>query len=139
MNRRRSKGFFESSNPYLNEQAYANSTVDHSLVGADETMTVSGAVNKSFLLGSIMLCTAAISFYYGSSILTFGGAIAGLIFVIIASFNRERSGLWAPLYAAAEGLFVGGITAYVCLINGRNHFSGGWYNIRYILWYAGYL
>ena len=119
--RSRSRGIFDSSNPYLKEEVF---TRGHSNNGYDvtvdeNTMTVNGAVNKTFLLGAIMLATAAVSFTYPSPILTWGGAIGGLIVVIIASRRMEQSPTWAPLYAALEGLFVGGISAmYASMLDG---------------------
>src|SRR5207237_5396092 len=41
----------------------------------------------------------------------FGGAIAGFILAIITTFAPKASPYTAPLYAAAEGLFLGGISA----------------------------
>ncbi|MDX1479552.1 MAG: Bax inhibitor-1/YccA family protein, partial [Saprospiraceae bacterium] len=61
---------------------------------------------------------AYVGFTYASPVLTWGGAIAGLIIVIIAVFNRKRSALWAPLYAGFEGLFVGGVSAMYATLGG---------------------
>ena len=99
----------DSTNPYLNEAAFANAGGSIALE-EDEKMTVTGAVNKTFMLGVILLAAAAVSFTFPSKVLTWGGAIAGLIIVIIASRNMEKSSTWAPLYAACEGFFVGGIS-----------------------------
>ncbi|MBX2814665.1 MAG: Bax inhibitor-1/YccA family protein [Saprospiraceae bacterium] len=119
---RRKKGFFESSNPYLNEERFASSSAS-SLTGTiDEDagqMTVSGAVNKTFLLGAIMLAAAAFSYTFPSPLLIWGGAIGGLIVVIIASRKMERSPVLAPIYAGLEGFFVGGISAmYASMMDG---------------------
>ena len=72
-------------------------------------MTVSGAVNKSFILMAILLATSIVG--YTNPGLAMVGGIGGLIVVFIAVFNKQRASLWAPIYAALEGLFVGGITA----------------------------
>jgi uncharacterized YccA/Bax inhibitor family protein len=40
-----------------------------------------------------------------------GGAIMGLILVVIATFKPQLSGYLAPGYAVFEGLFIGGISA----------------------------
>lgn len=106
---KRRRGFFESSNPYLNE----NTIQAHSDVAYTEEnkMTVSGAVNKTFFLGAILVAAAGISYTFTSPILTWGGAIGGLIVVIVAARNMQKSATYAPIYAALEGLFVGGITA----------------------------
>ncbi len=105
---RKSRGFFDSSNPYLSEKAFAEAAGP--LVGVEDKMTVNGAVNKSFLLGAVLLASAAVSFTFPSTILTWGGAIAGLIIVFLAARNVEKSATYAPLYAACEGFFVGGIS-----------------------------
>lgn len=40
-----------------------------------------------------------------------GGAVVGLIMVVIAAFKPHLSGYLAPGYAVFEGLFIGGISA----------------------------
>jgi uncharacterized YccA/Bax inhibitor family protein len=80
-------------------------------------MTVSGAVNKSFILGAIMLVTAV--FAYGQTMggsalapaMIWGGAIGGLAMVLFMSFKPHLSPTLAPIYAGLEGLFVGAISA----------------------------
>ena len=74
-------------------------------------MTVQGAINKTFILASIMLVTAWFGFINPNPILIWGGAIAGFIVVIIASRRPQNSPVLAPLYAGLEGLFVGGVSA----------------------------
>ena len=95
------------ASPFFNEQKILDSrTGDYS-----ERMTVNGAVNKTFLLMAILLVTAAYNFEAQNPLLMIGGAIGGLIIVIIAAFRPQNSSILAPLYAALEGLFIGGITA----------------------------
>jgi uncharacterized YccA/Bax inhibitor family protein len=74
-------------------------------------MTVQGAINKTFILASIMLVTAWFGFINPNPILIWGGAIAGFIVVLIASRRPQNSPVLAPLYAGLEGLFVGGVSA----------------------------
>ena len=125
MSRRRS--FFESRNPVMKDKIYqeaAHNVLDANMTQAGiirERMTVQGAINKSLLLGGIMLLTAAISFYSPSPLFMWGGAIGGLIVVVIASFRPQYSPTLAPLYAALEGLFVGAIPRIQ-----RHRFSGGY-------------
>lgn len=112
----RRKGLFRgSSNPMMKEETFrnaANGTLDGDFIQVSgEKMTVQGAINKSFILGSIMLVTAIFGFANPSPLFVWGGAIAGLVVVIIASRKPHLSPKLAPLYAALEGLFVGGITA----------------------------
>lgn len=116
--RTKKRGFFESSNPYLNDDTLLKSSQSIQYVD-QEKMTVSGAVNKTFFLGAIMLATAAVSFTFANPIFTWGGAIAGLVVVFLTARNVEKAPTYAPLYAAFEGLFIGGITAmYASLFDG---------------------
>ncbi len=109
----------------MSEKVYRNASsevldADMTQAGVQEDrMTVSGAVNKSLLLGALMLATAVFSYINPSPLFMWGGAIGGLIVVIIASFKPRYSPTLAPLYAALEGLFVGGISAmYASAFNG---------------------
>ncbi len=114
----RKKGFFQSRNPVMSDRAYhkaASEVLDAGMAQsgqAVERMTVSGAVNKSLLLGALMLATAVFSYANPNPLFMYGGAIGGLIVVLIASFRPKSSPITAPIYAALEGLFVGGISAY---------------------------
>ncbi|WP_320813960.1 Bax inhibitor-1/YccA family protein [Flavobacterium sp.] len=110
---------FESKNPFLGSKAFNNTSknADETLVLQQETMTVSGAINKSFILLLMLLTTACITWWlafngYNPLVLTIGGAIVGLILVLIAAFKPHTSPWVAPGYALFEGLFIGGISAY---------------------------
>ena len=103
------KAFTESANPVLSDDVFAKSA--QGVVSTGKTFTVSSAVNKTAMLFALMLVTAVIGYMNPNPILVWGGAIAALIVVIIAVMKRERSALFAPLYAGFEGLFVGGISA----------------------------
>lgn len=109
------KGMFKSSsNPMFGEKMMnraSEKTLDSDFIQTrGERMTVGGAVNKSLVLGAIMLCTAAIGFTMANPLFMWGGAIVGLIAVVAASFKPEWSIFLAPLYAAVEGLFVGSVS-----------------------------
>lgn len=109
------KGIFKSSsNPMFREktlQRASQDTLDSDFIQTrGDKMTVSGAVNKSLLLGAIMLATATVGYTYASPVLMWGGAILGLIVVVAASFKPQWSTVLAPLYAGLEGLFVGSIS-----------------------------
>jgi uncharacterized YccA/Bax inhibitor family protein len=80
-------------------------------------MTVSGTINKSFILLMLLVATAFITWNlafngYNPIVLTIGGAIVGLILVLISSFKPHLSTYLAPAYALFEGLFIGGISAF---------------------------
>lgn len=110
--------FTKSSNPLLKEEAITRSSRPDTLDGGaivqrseDQAMTVSGAVNKSFIMGALLLLTALYSYGNPSPLFLWGGAIGGLVLVLIMSFKRNLSPTLAPIYALLEGLFVGSVTA----------------------------
>lgn len=114
------KGIFSSSNPMFKEDTYRSETLDGSFViDRGDTMTVRGAINKSFLLLLVLLVSGAWSFMNPSPIFMWGGAIGSLVVVLIAAFKREWSPFLAPTYAALSGLFVGGVSLmYASVYNG---------------------
>lgn len=92
------------------------------------TMTVSGSAFKCLMMLGIVLVTASITWGMmmdaisqsqqgtggGSTllpILMWGGAIGGFIVAIVTVFKPNFSPITAPIYAALEGLFLGGISA----------------------------
>jgi uncharacterized YccA/Bax inhibitor family protein len=105
------RNLFQSHNPVMNEKALQGSRTQEGPITYTEKMTVQGAINKSFILFALLLVTAIFGYQTASMPLTIGGAIGGLIVVLVAVFKKEWSPFLAPMYAALEGLFVGGITA----------------------------
>ena len=85
------------------------------LVDAD-AMTIQGTVYKAMAL--LGICVVCASFAWGAAssgasytpALVFGGAIAGLITALITIFKPVWSPTTAPIYAAFEGLFLGGVS-----------------------------
>ena len=122
----------KSRNPFMNQfesgrqNNNSNEVLDRDLVQDrtsagihGEVMTVEGTVNKSFFLGAILLMTTIFGYAYASPMYMYGGAIGGLIVVIVAVWKPHLSATLAPIYAALEGLFVGGISAmYATMFNG---------------------
>lgn len=109
----------KSKNPFLGQKAFNNTSRanDEMVITYEDTMTVSGTINKSFMLLLLLLTTATISWWstangYNPMIFTMGGAIVGLVLVLIASFKPSTSPWVAPGYALFEGLFIGGISAF---------------------------
>lgn len=122
---KRKRGFFESRNPIMNENAFMKASSGQQTLDSDfiqvgaSKMTVQGAVNKTLILSGIMLLTALWGFSSPSSLMMWGGAIGGFIIVLIASFRPHLSPTLAPIYAALEGLFVGSISAiYAAALDG---------------------
>ncbi len=69
-------------------------------------------VKTGVVLGVIVLAGLLNGFVLGANpLLTFGGAIVGLVLGLVNSFKREPSRALILAYAAAEGLFLGGISA----------------------------
>jgi len=101
-----------SSNPILDAEVFTQG-VDGSY---SKPMTIQGTVNKSFILLSIVVAASMFTFFTAGSALslgfTIGGAIGGLIAAIVTTFNKKIANITAPIYAAFEGLFLGGISAY---------------------------
>lgn len=108
-----------SNNPFFKTKSFKeNNDVTHDAVIIDynQTMTISGTMNKSFLMLILLIASAAITWimtFNGQNPMVFsiGGAIVGFILVLIATFKPQYSGYLAPGYAIFEGLFIGGISA----------------------------
>lgn len=124
MSRFSKKRFSQSNNPFMREDAFRNSAsepLDAGLGQADvaQRMTVQGAINKTFLLTALLLLTAIFSYSNPSPLFMWGGAIGGLVVVLIAAFRPKSSPVLAPIYALLEGFFVGSISAtYAYMYNG---------------------
>ena len=105
------------ANPIFNNMLNSNSS-DADLALESKVMTVSGSVNKTVFLLALVVVSA---FYTWSqamagfadkvSMLMMGGLIVGFIFAMIIIFTRKALPVLTPIYAACEGLFLGGISA----------------------------
>ena len=96
-----------SGNPTLSEKTFQN--LERSVSG-EGAMTISGTINKTGILFLILLIGASISWYQPSQLFIWGGAIGGFILAMVTVFKKEWSSVTAPLYAALEGLMLGGIS-----------------------------
>ncbi len=100
-----------TANPALNDKMF---TVEGTY---DNVMTVQGTVIKTGILLALLVAGAA--FTWNQTLInpqlaqgiTFGGAIVGLAFALITIFKPTTAPYTAPLYALAEGVFLGGISA----------------------------
>jgi uncharacterized YccA/Bax inhibitor family protein len=72
-------------------------------------MTYQDTAVKTVVLFAVLLATAAIGWFV--PVLAIVGAIGGLVFGLINAFKRSPSVPLIVLYAAFEGLFVGGISS----------------------------
>jgi uncharacterized YccA/Bax inhibitor family protein len=74
-------------------------------------MTIDDVVVKTGLLFAVLVPLAAVNFYLQNTLLTIGGAIVGFVLVLIVSFTKTIRPPLMLAYAAAEGLFIGGVSA----------------------------
>jgi uncharacterized YccA/Bax inhibitor family protein len=108
-----------SNNPFFKTKSFKENeevTHDATVIDYNDTMSISGTMNKSFLMLILLIASAAVTWtmtYSGQNpmVFTIGGAIVGFILVLIATFKPQLSGYLAPGYAIFEGLFIGGISA----------------------------
>lgn len=104
------KRFNQGGNPFLTKALNSPPPIPSALQ-TEGVMTIQGAINKTLILFSILMVTAVFNFQAQNIYLTIGSAILGFVLVIVSVFKRSYSPVIAPLYAALEGLFVGGISA----------------------------
>lgn len=104
------------SNPVLNDKFLEREGVIDSA-----PMTINGAINKTLVLFVCLLVSAvytfslvAAGFTDKAQMLTYGGAIGGFILAMIIIFSRNLTvyKYLTPVYAVAEGFFVGGLSAF---------------------------
>lgn len=97
--------FGRSSNPAFT-RGFENNTTSLPL---SERMTLDGAVNKTGIL--LSLCFGGAFIGWNIPALAIPGAIIGFILALVTIFrSKEKAGSTAPLYALAQGIFLGGIT-----------------------------
>lgn len=106
-----------SSNPALISNPFSGG---FGLVKESNAMTVRGTINKTAILLLLVLLPAAFVWRKFSlagqnsgavELWMMGGLIAGLVFALATIFKKVWAPVTAPLYAVAEGLFLGGISA----------------------------
>ena len=106
--------FGRSGNPALSDTTFRS---EGRAVG--QSMTLQGTVNKTGILLGILVLTAVYTwnlfFQTGNPAavmpIAIGGAIGGFVLALITIFKKAWSPFTAPIYAALEGLFLGGISA----------------------------
>jgi uncharacterized YccA/Bax inhibitor family protein len=111
-----------TSNPFFGEKTFSRA----GQYSANSSMTMNGTINKTALVVLMVFASAYIvwqKFFTAfnpempaqainavRSYLLVGG-IGGFVVAMIASFNPRRSGIFTPIYAILEGLFLGGLSA----------------------------
>jgi len=108
-----------TSNPALSGDAFRGEGIAY----GGESMTISGAVNKTGLLVILCVATAAWTwnrFFAASSpeeamqslgLPMVAGGIGGFIVAMVTIFKKQWSAVTAPAYALLEGLLLGGVSA----------------------------
>lgn len=102
------------SNPIINKlEEYQRLENDSNAV-----MTISGTMTNFFILFLLLLLPAAITWNWAAlhymdrvAMMSWIGVITGFILAIVLAFKPRLSPYLAPLYAVAEGMFIGGISA----------------------------
>jgi uncharacterized YccA/Bax inhibitor family protein len=110
----------QSSNPVLQPKSFQG------LFAEGERMTVNGTIGKTAMLLVLAVLTAGWTWQRFSALAAtgdvaaavgaiqpflWGGMIAGLVLALVTVFAKRYAGITAPLYALAEGFFLGGISA----------------------------
>jgi uncharacterized YccA/Bax inhibitor family protein len=99
-----------SGNPALGEDTFRGTRVTRG-----EAMTVGGTVNKTALALAILMAAAATVWNLGARDarvpgLTMVGLLGGLVLAVATIWKKEWAPITTPLYAACEGLALGGIS-----------------------------
>jgi uncharacterized YccA/Bax inhibitor family protein len=80
-------------------------------------MTIKGTINRLAMLLAITVVTAAWTWQRftvnpsEAMLWAIGGAVAGVVMVLVLMFKQTLAPYLAPAYAVAEGLFIGAISA----------------------------
>lgn len=101
-------------NPVFNQNV-----VERERILESEPMTVNGAINKSFILFTLLVIASIFvwdlvfkGYTDKASMLGMVGLVASIISFIVIIFNRKAIAVAAPIYAVSEGLLLGGISAF---------------------------
>ena len=102
----------DSKNPI-----FSDNLTENIIVSAEAPMTVQGTLNKLLISFMILAASGAIVWYqyllgYADKVnmLTWGGLIVGMILGFVIAFKQNLAPTLTPIYAFAEGAFLGGIS-----------------------------
>ena len=93
-----------SGNPVLSKNTFATNPASR------EVMTINGTVNKTALSLLILVGCGYFSFNSMNVGLIIGSAIIGFIIAMVTIYKKEWSPITVPIYAAVEGVLLGGIS-----------------------------
>jgi uncharacterized YccA/Bax inhibitor family protein len=112
-----------SKNPFLNNKSFSSTAASRkdevhnaTIIDYNQEMTLAGTINKTIILFLLLTASAMVIWWMAFNGLNpivpaIGGAVVGLILVVIAAFKPQYSPYLAPGYALFEGLFIGGVSA----------------------------
>jgi uncharacterized YccA/Bax inhibitor family protein len=116
-----------TGNPTLNANTFENFGAygQNTAAAPADVMTISGTAQKTFFLLVLALGSACFTWSRTFRLVeadpsaaigsvapwVFGGAIVGLITALVICFKHTWAPMLAPVYALAEGLFLGGVSA----------------------------
>jgi uncharacterized YccA/Bax inhibitor family protein len=114
-----------TGNPALNDKTFENFGIYRRDVASDrssaDTMTINGTAQKTLLLLALALGSACLTWSKTFSAVeanpaaampwALGGAVVGLLTALAICFRHTWAPTLAPVYALAEGLFLGGVSA----------------------------
>ena len=96
----------KTANPALNKNIFDQVRG----IESSTKMTIQGTVNKTYIALGILLLSATFTWMNPSPGLMIMGAIGGFIVAIVTAFKKEWAATTTPIYAALQGLFLGGIS-----------------------------
>jgi uncharacterized YccA/Bax inhibitor family protein len=107
----------QTANPVLNDKTFDSFL---GVASPEDTMTVNGTVNKT---GVLLVCVLAGAAWTWSRFTMadpgeampylVGGGIVGFVLALVTTFKMSWAPVTAPLYALAEGLVLGGLSAMI--------------------------
>lgn len=129
-----------SGNPVLSDSMQQRVRQEIGFTG--NTMTVQGAINKTFILALLVITTASVAWHFSfvdghrlgdelpkvsnlMPLFMWGGLIGGLVFALVSCFKSSWIMVTAPLYAIFEGFFLGALSAMYELMYGAAAEEGG--------------
>jgi uncharacterized YccA/Bax inhibitor family protein len=102
---------FRTGNPALKADSFTSVVCER----GDEAMTIEGTVNKTGISLLILIACAALqwNFVFGPAAflpLIYLGLGGGFVVALVTVFRREWAPATTPVYAALEGLMLGGVS-----------------------------
>ena len=96
----------KTANPALNKSVFDRVRG----IESSSRMTLQGTVNKTYISLAILILSATFTWINPNPGLMVMGAIGGFIVAIVTAFKKEWAATTTPIYAALQGLFLGGIS-----------------------------